>query len=159
MRQTSLERYIAKAQTSQYFSEGEIMRGMRMALHRRGLGYSHAKVTPEVEAQKEKLLTILDELPHKITPELTAKGLRWFASMKKKDGSWRENNLTREFSTWHREIIDHLARFTFEGYYNAGNCYRDWYVPIYRVWSTNGDSFAYCYGAWQSNMSGLELFE
>ena len=156
MRQTSLERYIAKAQTSQYFSEGEIMRGMRMALHR-PYGWPRIRSLKN-DSDKEKLLTLLDALPHKITPELTAKGLRWFASMKKKDGSWRENSLTRGFKKHHREIIDHFARFTFEGYYNAGNEYRDWYVPIYRVWSTNGDSFAYCYGAWQSNMSGLELF-
>jgi len=163
MKQTSLDRYIQRAQSTQVFTEGEIMRGIRHSLHYPELGYSMRyggkSVTPEAEAKRDALLAILDSLPRRITPELTAKGLKWWASMKNKRGEWRNSALAREVPEWCRRIVDDFDHFTFEGYYNAGNSYRDFYIPQYRVHARNGDSFAYCYGAWQSNACGLEVWE
>lgn len=152
-RETTLQKYIRLARDESHcFNEGEIMRGMRNILHRRNL-------TRDQDAETTHLLRILDETSHPIDAALTAKGLRWFGSMKRADGTWRDTKLTREVPAHVREVIDHFDHFRFEGYYNAGNNWRDWYVPVYRVYAVDGANFAYCCGAWQSSMCGLELFD
>lgn len=162
-RETALQKYIRWACTPRVFTEGEIVRGMRGALHKAQPG-PFDKPTPAQLLERAQALALLDLLadnPRPITPEHTAKGLAWFdamhvASHKPVNGDamhwrreWRNTRQTRQFNDRHRAIVDSFERFLFTGYLNNGNAYRDWYLPCYRVIGAAGE-FEYCYGSWQN---------
>lgn len=66
-----------------------------------------------------------------ITEEQTKKGLDWLKNQwKTPRGVERKNN---PFRYREQDAIDTFVKFTFDGLYNAGNQYHDFYLPIYTV--------------------------
>lgn len=66
-----------------------------------------------------------------ITPEQTEKGIAWLKDQWKtpKDVE-RKNN---PFGYREEEALETFQHFTFDGFYNAGNAYHDFYLPTYSV--------------------------
>jgi hypothetical protein len=86
--------------------------------------------------EEEKLIIINPNL----TEEQTEKGLAWLLNLwKTPTGKIRKNN---PFGDREQKALDSFLYFTFEGFYNAGNYYVDFFVPIWGVHGLHG-SFEY----------------
>ena len=68
---------------------------------------------------------------YNITPEQTAKGLAYLLNQwKTPRGVTRKNN---PFGIREQDALDTFKSFTFDGFYDAGNQFVKWHVPIYTV--------------------------
>ena len=66
-----------------------------------------------------------------ITPEQTEKGKAWLLDQwKTPRGVERKNN---PFGYREEEALEFFDRFTFDGFYDAGNVHHSWFTPIYTV--------------------------
>ena len=78
---------------------------------------------------------------YEISPEQTEKGYGWLMNLYKTPyGKERKNN---PFGLREMDILDNFDRFKIIEFYNAGNAYRDYFVPYYEVISKDGRSFEY----------------
>lgn len=76
-----------------------------------------------------------------ITPEQTQKGFDWLWNLYKTPrGVERKNN---PFGYREEDILENFDHFEITDFYNAGNRYVNWYMPVYRVIGKNGSSFEY----------------
>lgn len=55
-------------------------------------------------------------------------------------GNNRKNN---PFGYREQDVIENFETITFNGYYDAGNYYRSFYIPLYLVSSKTGGTFEY----------------
>lgn len=68
---------------------------------------------------------------YSITEEQTQKGLAYLMNQwKTPRGVERKNN---PFGAREQEALETFQHFTFDGFYNGGNSFVNWYVPIYSV--------------------------
>lgn len=156
------DRYLARGLSGDVLTEAEIMRGLRGVVH----AYERTReVDPHTKSQMiSKLLNAYADNPRAITPEHTAKGLRWFAKMHKGNeligptpAPWRDTELTRCFSRYARGIVDNFERFEFVGLEDVSRGGWPHYVPEYRVIARNGESFTYHCESWQSG-GGVSVY-
>ncbi len=69
---------------------------------------------------------------YNITQEQTKKGFDYLWNQyQTPTGKLRKNN---PFGTREQDALESFKRFTFDGYFNAGNGFVDWYMPIYTVY-------------------------
>jgi len=67
----------------------------------------------------------------KCEPEQFEKGLAWLKNQwQTPKGAERKNN---PFGYREQKIIETAKHFTFDDFYNAGNAYQNYYVPIYAL--------------------------
>lgn len=72
-----------------------------------------------------------DDKEYTITQEQTEKGKAWLMNQwKTPTGKIRKNN---PFGAREEEALETFESFTFDGFYNAGNSFVNFYVPIYTV--------------------------
>src|SRR5690606_15213206 len=55
-------------------------------------------------------------------------------------GKERKNN---PFRYREQHVLENFSHFKFKGQYNAGNAYRDYYIPLWCVVATDGSTFEY----------------
>jgi len=147
------------ADPQRVLTEAEIMRGLRGVLHRMD-PVCFGTRTPEaaaIYARMDALNKVYEDNPRRITPEHTAKGLDWFASMKRADGSWRKTAQAECFPDYAREILARFDHFRFYGLEDIATNYRRFYVPMYEVVGKDGSSFLYHGRSWQ-NGGGWETY-
>lgn len=58
------------------------------------------------------------------------------------NGKDRKNN---PFGYREQKILENFSHFTLSGFYDAGNSYVTFYIPIYSCWSKDGNGFEYYY--------------
>lgn len=76
-----------------------------------------------------------------ITPEQTKKGYDWLMNQwKTPRGMERKNN---PFGYREENILDNFERFEITDFYNIGNIYHNYYVPVYTVYAKEGGYFEY----------------
>lgn len=78
----------------------------------------------------------------RITPEQAQKGFDWLMNLyKSPSGKERKNN---PFGIREMNMLDTgLGHFTYDGHFDAGNAYHEWYTPIYSFVDKEGFSFQY----------------
>ena len=76
------------------------------------------------------------------TKEQAQKGYDWLMNLyKTPHGLQRKNN---PFVYREEEALDSgIKGFTYDGNFNAGNAYMDWYTPMYTFIGNNGTCFQY----------------
>lgn len=97
-----------------------------------------------IEAQEEGL---------EVTEEQAQKGFNWLMNLyKSPTGKIRKNN---PYGYREMEALNAgLKGFTFDGHYNAGNAFIDWYTPIYTYIGKNGSTFQYYVAQGKINIIG-----
>ena len=76
-----------------------------------------------------------------ITPEQTKKGLDWLMNKwKTPRGVVRKNN---PFNRKQQAILENFDHFELVTFFDKGNGFRRWMMPLYRVYSKHGRSFSY----------------
>ena len=86
-----------------------------------------------------------------LTDEQERKALAWLNNQwKTSTGKERKNN---PFGYREEKILDNATDVTFVEFYNAGNRYIDYFIPVYRVYS-NDDSFEYYVQGGEVNIVG-----
>jgi len=84
--------------------------------------------------------------------EQVQKGYDWLLNQwKTPRGMERKNN---PFGYREQDAITNFKTITFYGYYDAGNYYRSFYVPIYYVSGTDGSGFEYYVSGGQISIIG-----
>lgn len=95
---------------------------------------------------KENAGSIFEALQDKelnISAQQTRKGLDFLLNQwKTPTGKERTQN---PFGYREQNILENFSHFTLSGFYNAGNAYHDFYLPLYTVYSKSGNSFEYYY--------------
>jgi len=56
-----------------------------------------------------------------------------------------KERLNNPFGYREQAILDNFSHFTVKDWYNAGNAYNDYYLPLYECVSKDGNSFEYYY--------------
>lgn len=86
-----------------------------------------------------------------LTDEQERKALAWLNNQwKTSTGKERKNN---PFGYREEQILDNATDVTFVEFYNAGNRYVDYFIPVYRVYSNDG-SFEYYVQGGEVNIVG-----
>lgn len=86
-----------------------------------------------------------------LTDEQERKALAWLNNQwKTSTGKERKNN---PFGYREEKILDNATDVTFVEFYNAGNGYIDYFIPVYRVYSNDG-SFEYYVQGGEVNIVG-----
>lgn len=86
-----------------------------------------------------------------LTDEQERKALAWLNNQwKTSTGKERKNN---PFGYREEQILDNATDVTFVEFYNAGNAYIDYFLPVYRVYSNDG-SFTYYVQGGEVNIVG-----
>lgn len=89
---------------------------------------------------------------HQLTPEQQEKGWSWLRNQyKTPNGVERKNN---PFGEREMDIIDNPREIRCVGFYNAGNAYVDFHVPLYRAYSKDGDYMEYYVSGGQVHVIG-----
>src|SRR5215469_9342328 len=95
---------------------------------------------------KENARIIFDAFPEDgiaISEEQAQKGIDFLmAQWKTPRGIERRNN---PFGYREQRVLENFSHFTLKSLYNAGNCYRDYYLPLYEVVAKDGSTFEYYY--------------
>lgn len=78
----------------------------------------------------------------KLTPEQNKKGYDFLMDCWKTPRNVERKN--NPFSYREQDILENFAHFTLKGFYDAGNSYRSYYLPLYECHS-NDNSFEYYY--------------
>lgn len=82
----------------------------------------------------------LVDLCFRLTPEQTEKGYNWLVNLwKTPKGKERKNN---PFGPREEAVLESFRCFTFDGFYNAGNGFVNFYVPI---WGVVGEASGFQY--------------
>jgi hypothetical protein len=77
-----------------------------------------------------------------LTPEQNSKGYDFLMDCwRSPSGKERKNN---PFGYREEAILEKFTHFTLKGFYDAGNCYRSYYLPLYECHGNN-NSFEYYY--------------
>ena len=83
--------------------------------------------------------------------EQVQKGYDWLIDQwKTPKGAERKNN---PFGYREQDVLENFSTITFNGYYDAGNYYRSFYLPLYLV-SGNNTTFEYYVSGGQINIIG-----
>lgn len=94
---------------------------------------------------KENARFIFDAMQDKeltLSPEQNKKGLEFLNNQRKTpNGKERKNN---PFGYREENVLDNFTHFTLLSFYNAGNAYRDYYLPLYTC-NGNETCFEYYY--------------
>lgn len=90
----------------------------------------------------EELYNLGEQEGVRVTPEQALKGFNWLFNLYKTPrGVERKNN---PFGYREMEALDSgLDYFTYDGHFDAGSMYVNWYTPIYTFYGKNGGSFQY----------------
>lgn len=84
--------------------------------------------------------TLMPEDGYRISSELSDKGFKYLWDQNfKKNGSPRKN----AWGSFEQACLKRFSHFTFSGLYNISQNSLIQYVPVYRVWDTEGNSFEY----------------
>jgi hypothetical protein len=140
----TFRRYMAALATG---SVGEsFVRGLKKALNasdRRECGYSVSSTAPKITASElNAILASIANNPPRIEPVQEAKGLKWLRSRK----------VQRELGERERRIVAEFDHFTLSDMYDAGSNSVAFMIPVYTVHATDGYSFTYYAGSWQSGV-------
>jgi hypothetical protein len=150
----TFKRHMAQLNTG-YYPEGFIQ-GLRKAMHnrdRKAMGWSTSKSFSGMNSEElDQLLERVYSEEPVIMPEQAAKGLAWLLDKwKTPTGKERKHN---PFGAREINVLENFRRFRLVDFYDAGNGYMSFYVPVYRVESITGNSFDYYAAAWQSGGNG-----
>lgn len=78
-----------------------------------------------------------------LSPDQNQKGYDFLMNCwKTPRGIERKNN---PFGYREQAILENFSHFELKGFYNAGNAYRNFYLPLYECISKDGNSFEYYY--------------
>lgn len=93
-----------------------------------------------------------DDKTYKLTPEQNKKGIDYLKDqLETPRGVERKNN---PFGAREEDIIRNFDRFELVGYYDTGNQYVTFNVPLYRAYSKKGDYMEYYISGGKINIIG-----
>lgn len=133
--------------------------GMRRALHaldRKAANLSTSSTSSKMtRAELDDLLGMIYEKQPRIEPNQSAKGLAWLMDKwKTPRGVERKNN---PYGYREQNVLANFSHFTLVDFYDAGNHYRSFFLPVYRVHSKDCGSFDYYAASWQSGGNGPSI--
>ena len=93
------------------------------------------------EDNLDRILSAIDLTPPRIQAEQETQGIEWLNNLRRSPtGKERKNNPFNKLEEFH---LDNFSHFTLAGFKDLSNVYREFYVPLYRVNSTNEGGFNY----------------
>lgn len=133
--------------------------GMRRAMHT--LDRKRNNVSTSITASgmtREELDELLESIWQNsptVEPSQAAKGLAWLLDKwKTPTGKERKNS---PYGARERHVLENFSHFTLVDFYDASG--NDWafFVPVYRVHSTDGSQFDYYACSWQAGGNGPQI--
>lgn len=87
-----------------------------------------------------------------LSDEQNQKGYDWLKNLwVTPNGKERKNN---PFGYREQDALKNFSHCTLKGYYDAGNYYRSYYIPLYDVYTKDGYGFEYYVNAGQIHITG-----
>lgn len=106
----------------------------------------------ELKQAVKNVFTASDFEGVKLTDEQSLKGFDWLKNLwVTPKGAERKNN---PYGYREQDALKDFNRCELSGYYDAGNAYRSFYVPIYDVYSKTGYGFNYYVSGGQIHIIG-----